>query len=829
MTHRVCIACLIFLLVASAARAEGGAIPAAAPSFVNDIVPLLTRFGCNSGACHGKLAGQNGFRLSLRGFAPEQDYDSITREFMGRRINLTNPGDSAIIRKPLLQAAHAGGRLFEENGRAHRMLLDWIRAGAPGEGLSNRKQKKQPKPGEPPEAVEPRTAKIEVLPGGRTLKHGESQQLTVRATYTDGHTREVTWLTQFFTADMNVASVDEAGLVQCKAAGETAIRAQFDGQVEVVIITSPHEQPVDEKLFPMPANAIDEHVFAKLKALRIPPSPVCDDLTFLRRAYLDTTGTLPTPEEVKTFIADSRADKRAKAIDDLLNRPAFVDYWTLQLADLLQNRKERDHDVRGSKGVRQFHAWLREQVAANKPWDKLAREVLTSAGSVSDNPAVGYYITVVGEQRPSDRSEVVASVAQAFLGTRIGCAKCHNHPSEKYTQDDYYHFAAFFARVNLERVDSYKDGASTLTITSERERNVLKEIGRIEKKIAEIEAKAETEPKKIEEKNKQVAEQKKQLENKQRELADARMPRAHQPRTDAQLMPQPLDRSAMVVSADGDARTALADWMTRPENPHFAGAMVNRLWKHFMRTGLVEPVDDLRASNPPTNPALWKALVDEFTLAPLPLRKGPEEGRPAKSADPSAHPYDMKRLMRFILNSRAYQLSSDTLPANELDTKFHSHYYAKRLPAEVLLDAVSQATGIPDEFPGYPRGIRAIQMPDPSASSYFLTLFGRSDRVTACACERTGEVTLPQLLHMQNGDILSKAKAADGVLMTMMNDKKDDASVIDTLFLATLSRLPREEERKAVTEAIRGAQSREEAMQDLFWALMNAKEFAFNH
>jgi len=608
-----------------------------------------------------------------------------------------------------------------------------------------------------------------------------------------------------------------------------------------VIVTSPYDQPVDDKLFPAVAagaagSVIDQHVFAKLKSLRIPPSPVCDDLTFLRRASLDATGTLPTPGEVKAFLADARPDKRARLVDDLLNRPAFTDYWTLQLADLFQNRKERDHDVRGSKGVRQFHYWLREQVAGNTPWDKLARTVLTATGDAGDNAAVGYFITTIGEKRPADKSEVVASVAQAFLGTRIGCAQCHNHPSEKYTQDDYYHFAAFFSRTDLSREDPIK-GNTKLGIVSEHERNLLKEIERIEKKIAELTAAGtapEPDENKAKEKAKQLGEQQKQLEQKRKEHEQSRMkmPTSHQPRTNAQLAAQPLDRSSMTMPASGDIRESLADWMTRPGNEHFTGSMVNRLWKHFMRTGLVEPVDDLRASNPPTNPALWHALIKEFAApSPLPLREGLGEGRASNKEDgqPQPQPYDLRHLMRLIMNSATYQLSSQTTSANELDVKFHSHYYARRLPAEVLLDAMSQATLVPDEFPGYPRGMRAIQVPDPGVNSYFLGLFGRSDRVTACACERNGEVTLPQLLHMQNGEVLKKIERPDGRLMTMMQAKADDAAIIDTLFLATLSRLPNEDERGRVTAALKGAENREEAMQDLFWALMNTKEFAFNH
>jgi len=712
------------------------------PSFLNDVVPILTRFGCNQGACHGKGAGQNGFRLSLRGYAPEWDHAWITREFQGRRLCLTASEESIFLRKPAGQAAHEGGKLFSAGSRPYRILLDWIRAGAPG-----------------PRMDDPQPVKLEILPGARSLRPGQEQQLLASAEYSDGSRRDVTWLTRFDSNDAGMASVDGHGLVKILRHGETSIRATFLSQVAVVVLTAPHEQPVEPDRLAQRDNFIDDHVFNKLAALRIEPSDLCDDSTFLRRACLDTIGVLPTPAEVRAFLADQRPDKRARLIDSLLGRPEFVDYWALQLGDLFQNRKERDHDVRGTKGVRGFHEWLRRQVLANRPWDELAREVLTAKGSAVENPAVGYYIVTVGEHREAERSEVVASVAQAFLGTRIGCAQCHNHPLERYTQDDYYRFAAFFSRIHLQRREP-KQGPTVLSVAGHDGKPNKGPVGVV------------------------------------------------QPRTGQFLEPRPLDRMSLTIAPEEDPRARLAAWLTDPKNEAFSGAMVNRLWQHFLGVGLVEPVDDLRASNPPTNPDLWQALNREFV----------------------GHHFDLKHLIRQVLVSRTYQLSSVTRANNAVDTRFYSHYYARRLPAEVLLDALSQCTQIPDEFPGYPLGIRAGQLPDPTLKSYFLTLFGRSERVTACACERSGAVTMPQLLHLQNGEtIVRKIHSPDGRLAQLLAGGKTDEQIVEELFLASLGKPPTEAARTAVKKALADEGKREEVFRDLFWALLNSKEFSFNH
>jgi hypothetical protein len=714
-----------------------------APSFIHDVEPLFTRLGCNQGSCHGKGAGQNGFRLSLRGYAPELDYEWLTHEFSGRRITTAVPDESPLLRKPLGLALHEGGKLFTSGSRAHRLLAGWLRAGMPG-----------------PSKDDVELRRLEVVPRSRTLRPGDVQQLLVTAEYSDGRRRDVTWLSRFDSSDAGMAEVDSAGVVRVRRHGEAAVRAAFSGLVAIAIVTAPNEQAVDPARYAIRNNFIDDHVCDKLAALHIEPSDLASDAEFLRRAFLDTIGVLPAPAEVRMFLADSRPDKRTRVIDQLLERPEFVDYWALFFSDLLQNRKERDHDVRGAKGVRAFHDWLRQQVAHNRPWDEVARDVLTARGNSNKVPAVGYYIVTVGEQGDPAGSEVVGSVAQAFLGTRIGCARCHNHPLERYTQDDYYHLAGFFSRVRLERRNPPEGTVLHIAGTPFRE----PELGRQPIGVG-------------------------------------------QPRTHQFLEPRPLDRSEMPVAPGEDPRDRLAAWVIAPKNEYFSGAMVNRLWKHFLGVGLVEPVDDLRASNPPSNPELWRALKREFVT----------------------HRFDLKHLMRLILGSRTYQLASATR-GNGTDTRFYSHYYPRRLPAEVLLDAISQATEVPDRFPGYPVGIRAGQLPDPTLKSYFLSLFGRSERVTACACERNGEVTMPQLLHLQNGQgIMEKVRSGDGRLARLLREKKDNVAIVEELFLATLSRPLSAEALARIERALSDGDPREDVLRDLFWALLNSKEFAFTH
>jgi hypothetical protein len=557
-------------------------------------------------------------------------------------------------------------------------------------------------------------------------------------------------------------------------------------------------------------NPLDPPIFKKLAALRIPPSPDADDRAFVRRAFLDAIGTLPTPGEVEAFVADTAPDKRARLADTLLARPEWLDFWTLQLADILQNRRERDHDVRGVKGVRSFHAWLRGQLAEGKPWADISRAVLLAKGDVGTQPAIGYFTTVIGEKTRVEDSELPDSVAQSFLGTRIGCARCHNHPLERYTQDDFYHLAAFFGKVSLKRVKP-ESGVTELQLASREEREAEKRFDEARVKLAALAAPEFAADGKLtpEEIAKQTEERAKKVSEAARQIAElrAKPPEAFQPRTNQKLAPQTLDRTAFKPAPGRDAREQFVEWMLGSEQ--FSGAMVNRIWKHFFGTGLVEPVDDLRPSNPPSNSELWTLLNAEFRQAN----------------------FNLRHVMRLILTSRAYALSSQTLPGNETETRFYSHYYARRLPAEVLSDAITAATGVPTKFDGYPLGLRAVQLPDPQVGSYFLSLFGRSERVTACACERAGEVTLPQLLHLHNGDELQRQiTAGDGRLSALLKDA-DDRTATDALFTLTMQRKATDAEFANVQPQLAAAtpEQRTAAFADLFWALLNAKEFAFNH
>ncbi len=762
-------------------------------SFNQQVIPLLTRFGCNQGSCHGKGVGQNGFRLSLRGYAPEWDHDWITREFMGRRIDRLNPAASLLLRKPAAQAPHEGGRALPAGGPGYETLRAWIAADAPG-----------------PAKDESPVVKLELLGGERKLAIGQTQPLLVRAHMADGGVRDVTWLSQFFSNEPSVVSVGEDGLVTGVGQGEGVVRVHFLEHVAVAGFRLPRPQAPPAALYAKRLNVVDEHVFEKLKSLGIPPSGDCDDAVFLRRASLDATGTLPTPQRVREFMADARPDKRARLIDELLASPEYVDFWTQQFSDLLQNRKERDHDVRGAKGVRAMHGWLRRLIAENRPWDQITRQVLTASGDTDASPQIGYFVVTVGESGRAEESEVAASVAQAFLGTRIGCAKCHNHPLEKYTQDDYYHFAAFFSRMSFKRQEPGK-GATTLTSFSREEEEHRKRITEMESKLeAEKKAAEGKSGKEAEQATKKVADRTRELDEARKRLAEFRYkpPAVRQPRTGRMMAAQPLDRKSIRFEGGGDPRQALADWITDPANDSFSGNMVNRLWRHYMGVGLVEPVDDLRASNPPTNRELYDALRSEFVA-----------GR-----------YDLKRIMRLIMNSRAYQLSSATVPGNEQDRRWHSHYFARRMGAEPMLDAISQASGVPDKFAGYPVGTRAIQLPDPSVGSYFLGLFGRSDRVTACACERNGEVTLPQLLHLQNGSwIKEKLEAPEGRLAALLKAGGAPEKMVQEICLATVGRMPRPAELDAVKRALQAGDKVDEVMIDLYWALLNSREFVFNH
>jgi hypothetical protein len=705
-------------------------------SFRNHVIPVLTKQGCNQGACHGALAGKNGFKLTLRGYDPELDYETLTRQSVGRRISLADPASSLLLLKPTLAIGHGGGKRLDPNSLEYRILVEWIAAGTP-----------------PPSPKDKEVTALEVFPKKVTLKPGAEHQLVVRAHYSDGSVTDVTRWVKYGSNNEGVASVDDSGRVKVTGHGEAAITLWYASKVLYAIVTSPYPNQVDPSVYSQipRRNFIDELVLAKLQELNIAPSKLADDSTFIRRAFLDAAGILPTPEEVEQFLSDPSPDKRARLIDQLLEREEFVDYWAYKWSDLLlvSSRKLRP------AAMWSFYNWIRESVRQNKPWDQFAREIFTGTGSTQRNGALNYYVL------HKDVVDLTENVTQAFLGQRLTCARCHNHPLEKWTQKQYYQFANLFSRVGV------KNGEEPGEFI--------------------VYAKAS---------------------------GDINHPRLLRP-----LPPTPLDGAPIPLDTAEDRRRHFAEWLTSPKNEYFARNVVNRVWGNFMGRGLAHPVDDVRATNPASNEELFSALVKDFV----------------------EHGFDIKRLIRLIMNSSIYQLSSQANETNQNDNIYYSKYIIKRLPAETLLDALSQVTGVPTPFPGMPLGTRAMQLPDTQIASQFLTIFGRPARIICDVSERSSDPTISQALHVINGDTLNK-KLSDpnGFINLFLKVGLSDSRILEQLTLAAFSRYPTEQEKKewlalleqaklknGTPEAIREA--RKQALEDLAWALLTSKEFMFNH
>jgi Protein of unknown function (DUF1553)/Protein of unknown function (DUF1549) len=716
----------------------------AAPfSFTNDVIPLMTKAGCNSGACHGALAGKGGLKLSLRGYDPETDHFVLTRQALGRRIDRQEPAKSLFLLKPTTAVKHGGGLRVDADSDDYRLLADWIASGAPG-----------------PRADEPRIQRLEVFPAEAVLKPKDRLQVIVRARYSDGHTQDVTHGAKFASTEELVAPVDSEGRVRVTGYGETAVTVWYSNVVAFARIASPLPNRVDPQVFADAprANFIDDLVLKKLQALRIPPSPACTDAEFIRRAYLDAAGSLPTPEEVRKFVADGGKDKRAKLIDDLLKRPEFIDYWTYKWSDLLlvSTRKLPQ------QAVWAFHQYIRQAVADNKPWDRFARDILTASGSDLDNGAAGYFVI------HKDISDLTEATSVTFLGMSITCCRCHNHPLEKWTQDQYWSLANLFSRVALKNGDR---GGEVLV-----QERPFGDVPHLRRGIA--------------------------------------------------MPPAPLDGKPLSLDSPADRRAYFADWLTAPDNPYFARALVNRVWRNFLGRGLVEAEDDLRQTNPPTNEELFAALEKEFV----------------------GHKYDVKQLIRTIMTSATYQRSAKPLPGNEKDDRFYSHYLIRRLPAEVILDAYVQVTGVPTPFQevaigttggtagtnAYPPGTRALQLPDTLVVSRFLDSFGRPERGQTCACERQQDSSVGQALHLNNGQTLNdKLRARDSRVERWLNEKVSDDEAVKRLYMLALGREPTAEESKKFTGLMAEAKgdkgtSRREVLEDLFWAVLTGREFLFN-
>ena len=707
--------------------------------FARQIVPIFTKLGCNGGGCHGKISGQNGFRLSLLGFEPQEDYEFLVKESRGRRVSPVMPQRSLLLTKATNETPHGGGQRLEHDSYEYRLLWRWIAQGMPYG-----------------ETDGPTVESIAIVPPARRLPPGETQQISVVARYSDGAVQDVTQAAVYESNDTSMAEVSPTGRVQLhQLVGDVAVMARFQGHVAVFNAAIPLQRSAPSSdvevaagagapaPLPEPRNVVDVHVYNKLRSLAIPASPDCDDATFLRRVTLDLTGRLPTLAEVQQFAADTAADKRARLVDRLLDSDDYAEYFAGKWGTILRNRR--------TSGALQFsnvafHYWLRESLATNKPYDHLVRELLTASGSMSSNPAVAWFAQVGDvEQRTED-------AAQLFLGQRIQCARCHHHPYEKWSQQDYAAMAAFFSLVSRKPTDS----------------NLEPEF-----------------------------------------FSRSGTPSGRHPKTGQPIAPAGLDGVPLVIAPEEDPRERLADWMVDPENPFFARALVNRYWKHFMGRGLVEPEDDLRVTNPPSNPPLLDAMADEFV----------------------AHGYDLKALIRLICNSRTYAHASEPLADNLGDRRSYSRFYPKRLPAEVLLDAVDILTGSPTEFAGMPPGTRAVALPDTGFDSYFLSVFGQPKSTTACECERSQEANLAQSLHLLNSQEIQAKLAADTGRAAQLAAEDPSAAdaKIDELYQLAFARLPSEAERQAVREHLQGKTDRRAAMEDVVWSLINSKEFLFNH
>jgi hypothetical protein len=697
--------------------------------FSTQVIPALTRAGCNSGACHGTPTGKNGFRLSLRGYLPDQDHVSLTRDVQGRRIDWLRPDDSLLLLKATGAVPHEGGVRFRRGSPLYRILRDWIAEGS-----------------RPAVPNSPKLLRLEMLPVQRTLENDhDNVQLAVTAVFADGSRRDVTSLAKFSANSPETAELSENGHIRFCKMGEVTVLAQYLHEVASTRLTYLRDLPGFTWKAPPELNFIDLHVFAKLRLLRVQPAELCSDEVFLRRVYLDVCGILPTPDEARQFLADKSPGRRARLIDRLLERPEYSDNWALKWVDRLgcNNR------FVGQRGAYSYRQWIWERIHNNQPFDAFVRDVLTASGPSYSQPLASFY------RRVRDPQSRVEAVSQLFLGVRVGCARCHNHPFERWTQDDYYGLAAFFTRVR------YRDGPFFQGIYNKEETVWLDRAGEV----------------------------------------------TH-PRTGQVVRPKFLGGDLANLAEGHDRRAALAEWITRPDNPFFARVAVNRLWYHLMGRGIVEPVDDFRASNPPCNPELLDALAADFV----------------------SHHYDVKHTLRVILNSATYQLSSQTNAFNENDTTYFSHYAVRQMPAEQLLDAICQATGVPEPFKGVPLGTRATQLPDGELFHPFLKAFGKPARAIECECERDSDATLEQALLFQAGRVIDgKVRSDDGLARRLAATKVSNSELADTLFLSTLSRYPSEQERQFLVGRLAGATNRRWALEDVLWMLLNHREFVFQH
>lgn len=701
-------------------------------SFSEQIEPILSKTGCNAAACHASQHGKGGFKLSVIGFAPDDDYAAITREYRGRRINLNDPKDSLILLKPTMGVNHGGARRLNADSPEYAVFHQWLKNGAPG-----------PKP------TDPKVAGIEVFPPSRAGTVGLVQQLRVVAEYSNGTKRDVTALAKFDSMDDGVVKVTPDGYATLVGKGQASVMVRFEGQANVSMMSSPFGDALALKGW-KDNNFIDTLAAAKFRELGIEPSPLCDDAMFLRRAYLDAIGTLPKVEEATAFLDSKDPNKRAKLVDRLLGltgdpaqdiyNDAYAAYWSIKWADLIRSSSENI----GEQGMWALHNWLMESLRSNKPFDQFVRELVMAKGSAYSNGPANYYRV---SANPADLAE---TTAQLFLGVRLMCAKCHHHPFEKYSQEDYYSFAAFFARVGVKN-------SSEFGLFGREQVVMVKTVGDV-----------------------------------------------RHPRTGKIMAPTPLDGDPVADSLD--PRLPLVEWLTAPNNEFFGRSIANRYFAYMMGTGLVEPIDDMRETNPPSNKELLDAVAKDFVDSK----------------------YNLKHMLKSIMNSRLYQLDSQPTKQNAVDRRFYSHYRVKRLGAEPLLDAIDYATGAQTKFLNMPKGTKAIELPDSNYPNVFLSTFGKPRRVSACECERVADENLAQALHTLNGDVLSeKIHDGKGRVAQLLAAKKTHEQIVTELYLATFSRRPTSAEWSVIENYRKQNADAKGFYEDLLWSLVNSKQFLF--
>lgn len=691
-------------------------------SFEKDIVPIMTRSGCNTGSCHGAARGKDGFMISLFGYDPAGDYTRITRQIGMRRINLAVPQDSLFLTKAVGQVPHTGGKLFGDDSVYYSMMLEWLEAGAMKDAT-------------PPPSV----AKLEIYPPQAVIEGtGSTQRFIAVAHYSDGTTRDVTNLSAFMTNNETSAAVDKNGNVTAGARGEAFVMARFETKTEgrqVLVLPEDLQYEAPE----VTGNYIDELVARKLNQLRITPSGLCTDEEFLRRVTIDITGMLPTEEEYQLFMNDVAEDKRAALIERLLGRKEFSEIWAMKFAQLLMIKSTNQVSY---KSAFLYNQWLTDKFAKNVPIDEMVRELFGATGGTFRNPATNYY------QIERDTLKRAENAAQVFMGIRTQCAQCHNHPLDRWTMDDYYGFAAFFCQTATKNAEDYRE------------------------KI----------------------------------IYDRRSGEVRHKVTNQVMQPKFLG-GGLADTKGKDRRVVMAEWLTSSENPYFSTSIANRVWAHFMGVGIVEPVDDIRVSNPATNPELFQELGEKL----------------------SSYKFDFRQLVRDICNSQAYQRSATPNESNKGDTRNYAYAVVRRIPAEMMLDCVSQVTNTKEKFRGLPLGARAVQIADGRTSTYFLDTFGRAPRETVCDCEASTDPSLSQALHLLNGSATSGKIAQGKVVADLLKDDAPVSDALDRLYVRCLSRYPTETERKELLTAVEQAPSPSVGLEDVFWAVLNSREFVFNH